>query len=375
MSTPCEIVRYTPAHKRQVAQLETQLWYSDLPLAVRYIEWKYEQNPYASEPEIYLAFLGGKLVGVRGFYGSRWEAGVGASRVVSTIPVADDLIVAPEHRNRGVVTQIMRAALQDLAQRGHRYVLNLSGGQITVMGSLAMGWKSAGPLEAIGRAPRTAITRVRSALQKARFFWRFAESPLLRSGAERRPFRRLDAAARRGGPVAIAREPRVEAMSELVERLGWDGRIRHVRDPEFFGWRFGSPLASYRFLYVGGDRLEGYLVLRAPHQSIQVRTPVKIVDLEGSSAEVRSALLETAIDSGGFPGLYAWGATLPVDARDRLSALGFHPVHLEARAHGCPCVLVKAIGPDSTTSSWELGGRRLTDLADWDLRMLETMAG
>ena len=70
-----EIVRYRPEHKSQVAKLQTHLWTSEPKLATRYLEWKYEENPYAKEPVIYLAFQGSKLVGMRGFYQSKWELG------------------------------------------------------------------------------------------------------------------------------------------------------------------------------------------------------------------------------------------------------------------------------------------------------------
>jgi hypothetical protein len=75
MADEYEIVRYRPAHKPQVAKLQTHLWSSDSNLAARYLEWKYEENPYAKEPVIYLAFQGGELVGMRGLYPSRWEFG------------------------------------------------------------------------------------------------------------------------------------------------------------------------------------------------------------------------------------------------------------------------------------------------------------
>lgn len=256
MGSRYEIVRYRGEHKGRVAALQAHLWSLDAVQATRYLEWKYEQNPYAEEPDIYLAFAGDALVGMRGFYGARWEAGRAASRRQWSVPVADDFVIVPEHRNHGLATLIMRTALEDLARRGQRYALNLSGSQVTVMGSLAMGWKSAGPLEPIARAGSSPAQRVRSMLQRTRLLWRFAESPLLKTAGERDPFRQLDRSARHrpAGSVAIERKPRLDAMSELVERLGHDGRIRHLRDREFLAWRFRNPLRLYRFLYAGGER-------------------------------------------------------------------------------------------------------------------------
>ena len=164
-------------------------------------------------------------------------------------------------------------------------------------------------------------------------------------------------------------------MSELVIRLGHDGRIRQVRDREFFAWRFRNPLRDYRFLYFGNTRLEGYLVLMSQHPTTPSPTRVKIVDLEATSASVRSELLDAAIDLGRFPELFAWAATLPGEARTYLVSRGFKPADLELRARGCPCVLVRPVSPESTASPWMLGTCRLTNLADWDMRMLYTMAG
>lgn len=127
MSNTYKIVSYDPAHKEKVAVLQTHLWTRDVGLATRYFRWKYEENPYSKEPLIYLAFQGSELVGMRGFYGAKWE--LGQPREVHTVLVADDFVISPQHRDRGLVTLIMNAAFEDLAQRGHKHVFNLSGGR------------------------------------------------------------------------------------------------------------------------------------------------------------------------------------------------------------------------------------------------------
>lgn len=371
MSGPYEIVPYGAMHKGQVAALQTHLWSRDLDRAIRYLEWKYEQNPYLPEPLIYLAFSSGELVGMRGFYGASWEAGSPHASVL--VPVADDLVVAPEHRNRGLVTLIMRAAFEDLTSRGYQYVLNLSGTPVTVIGSLAMGWKSTGPLEPIRL--HQGVERVREVMRHTRLLWRFAESPLLRA-AGASPLQRLDRMAqrRRTRSISIEREPRLDAMSELVERLGHDGRIRHRRDREYFAWRFRNPLASYRFVYWGDDRLEGYLVLCAAHAPALDGRRVKLVDLEASDPAVRAELLGAALDLGRFPELFVWGVCLPADARSLLAARGFSPVGLDQGTHEAPRLLVKRVAPQPPECPWVLGDRTLTELTDWDLRMLYAMA-
>jgi hypothetical protein len=375
MNNLYDIVSYRPEHKRQVSALQTLLWSTDPDLGVRHLEWKYGENPYVKEPLIYLAFQGGELVGMRGFYGSKWELGSPAES--HSLLVADDAVIAPAHRDRGLVTMIMRAAFEDLAKRGYDYVLNLSGGPVTVVGSLAMGWKSVGPLDPIGRQSGSPIhRRLRQFLERKPLLWRYARSPILHSAGENRPFAALDRKARirLGGSIRIEREPSPEAMSELVTRIGHDGRIRHVRDAEFFAWRFRNPLGEYRFLYSGKSRLDGYLVLKSARPSAMESKRVKIVDLEATQSSSRSELLDAAIRLGRFPDLFAWGATLPHDTRSYLGSRDFKPVDLEWRARGCPCVLVRPVSP-RPAGDWVLGNCRLSDLANWDMRMLYSMTG
>lgn len=376
MSNAYEIKSYHPAHKEQIALLQSHLWTRDASLAARYFEWKYEENPYLKEPLVYLAFQGSELVGMRGFYGAQWELGL--RREVCSVLVADDLVISPEHRNRGLVTLIMKAAFEDLAKRGYRHVFNLSAGLVTVMGSLAMGWKSAGTLDPIGlRSGADYRRRLRQYMKERPFFWRYASSPLLHSAAERKPFARLDSMSRlrTNGSILLEREPRPDAMSELVLRLGHDGRIRHTRNREFFSWRFRNPMGIYRYLYLGCSRLDGYLVLKCADPRAKERNIVKIVDLEAAQPKGRTQLLDVAIKWGRFVELFAWASTLPHDTGSFLSAKGFQPVELESRAHGCPCVLVRPVLPKPVDSDWVLGDRRLTDTANWDLRMIYTMAG
>jgi hypothetical protein len=100
MDSNYEIVRYQPGLKRQVIELQTHLWSPNLSLNTRYFEWKYERNPYVKEPLIYLAMHYGKVIGMRGLFGVQWECGVPTQRFTNLY--ADDMVIAPEHRSRGL---------------------------------------------------------------------------------------------------------------------------------------------------------------------------------------------------------------------------------------------------------------------------------
>lgn len=375
MSAGQEIVRYRSEHRESVAQLQTALWGPDLGRNARYFEWKYEQNPWAVEPRIYLALRSGSVVGMRGFYESRWE--VGTPRRVVSIPLADDLAIRPGDRNSGLVTQIMRTALTDLADSGSEYVFSLSAGLLTTLGSLALGWKSAAKYAPVTRYERELAWRaqIRHRLGRTPLLWRLSRSPMLRSGAERAPFRRLDAGRPSAPGLVIGKQPWSEAMARLVADLGHDGRLRHVRDREYLDWRFANPMHEYRFLYAPGrDGLDGYLVLRSRVMGAFPDLRVCIADLEGRSARIRADLLAAATKMGHFAELMAWTSTLQPAERTALVERGFEPTDPHLAARGCPCVLVRSTR-DGAAPEWALESHPLLDPASWDLRMLYSMAG
>jgi acyl carrier protein len=341
---------YAPKLHAQILELQAHLWGPDRSVNAAYFGWKYERNPYLGEPLVYVACRDGKVVAMRGFFGARWEAGR-ARRPVDVLS-AGDLVVAPAHRGRGLVPRLMAFAHADLAARGHRLAFNLSAGGATYLASLRTGWRTTPPLEPL----------------EHRTGWAEATGPI-EPAAD--PLAALDAAAGAavGGAVAIAPTPRPGAMAELIASLPSDGRLRHVRDARYFAWRFENPLSRYRFLYWHEDRLEGYLVLQAPARARDAR--VYLVDWEARSPRVRAALLEAALRWGRFPDLRTWGATLDLGARRLLREHGFRPpIHAAGRPQPhASTVLVRALGSNGA-GAWTLGGRRLLDLASWDLRML-----
>jgi acyl carrier protein len=343
----CRVVRYTPEHKHAVAEFQTGLWSKNPSRNLRYLEWKYEQNPYANEGRIYLAFYNDLLVGMRGFYGSRWEAGVPARQM--PVLVADDLLVGEHHRDRGLVTQLMQAAFEDLRASGARFVLNLSGGPLTVLNSLAMGWRSIGSARPMNRrAVRFGPTLLRRLFRK-----------------ERPPFTRFDRAG------IGETQPRPDAMARLIQRIGHDGRLRHVRDRSYFDWRFLNPFREYRFLYAGDEELDGYLVLKREKRA----QDVSIVDLEAINGRVRAGLLKAAVTAGAFGDLAIWTSTTDTQLVEQLEALKFERPDSERAALG-QAFLIRMIDLDPPDAEWRLeDGRQLLEAGNWDIRRLYSMEG
>ena len=381
MGSDYELVRYQPDLKSQVIELQTHLWSPHGALNAAYFEWKFERNPYHKEPLIYLAMHQGKSVGMRGFFGVKWEAGVSSHPHAGLY--ADDAVIAPEHRKRALMPRIMATAFADLANRGYDYVFNLSAGQTTFLSSLAMGWRSAGSMQPMQR--RSGGVALRSGLRRT------AQRLPLASRTVDGLFDRWDVKGHRtleqiddkqiqralnGYPcLSFEDHPRCADMAALVERIGHSGRIRHVRDTEYFNWRFQNPLSRYRFLYWAKEHLEGYLVLHEYTSDFADRLFVNIVDWEASSETVKTELLQATLRILAHRRLEIWSATLPQITVELLGRSGFKLTQpATSLTQQCPAILVRSLRTQQE-DEWRLDGLQLTDLASWDIRMLYSMAG
>jgi GNAT superfamily N-acetyltransferase len=388
-----EIIRYRPEFKDGVLKLLESLWTLNPAANAACLEWKYDRNPYINQPLIYLALDRGRVVGMRGMGGSKWEVGLPRQQFV--IPCACDLVIAADHRNRGVISQIMRFAFNDLRKRGTEFVFNLSASQVTYLNSLAMGWRSIGPLhQTIWMNTReTPAGRLKRLLRHWPFAFRLAKSvknqPFLQrcahamtspsSGDARSLFSRLDrnlpTGKRNRSQIVVEKSSRTEAMADLVERVGSDGRIRHVRDQEYFAWQFANPLRTFRFLYWGQSKLEGYLVLETGAFPRDGRhSTVLVSDWEATNLEVFEALMMTAIRLGEFDELVAWEGAVPRPARELLTEAGFRRVSKPGgKPQYRPTVLVRATGDNKNPAEWRLAGNPLLDASRWDVRPIYSL--
>jgi hypothetical protein len=375
------IVPYRPEYKTQVIEFQKALWSPSAELNEAYLDWKHLRNPYVSEPLIYLALCGQEIVGMRGFFGAKWQ--FGSSRDTMKIPCATDMLIAPNHRNRNLMTLIMKAALNDLAQKDHLYALSMSAGSMTLVSQMAMGWRSTGSLQPERRivSTRQKFPAVRTLLKKSPKIvsvYRWLRRPGQTAASDSTcpsPANHFDVfdsrsdqrSHRIGTVVSIQNVPRPADMAGVVARLENDGRIRHVMDEPYFAWRFQNPRSRYRFLFWDDGRLEGYLVLQAtplpwmPH--------INLVVWEATAEQAYADLLQAAIELVGNETLFTWSATLGESEQLILSAAGFTRVVQTITQHPAT-VLVRPTRDEMLNQEWLVGGRRLLDLGSWDLRMI-----
>lgn len=330
-----ELAKYHPDFRDEIVKLQTHLWSSDLAVNSEYFRWKYEQNPYLPNPHVYLALHERRVVGMRGMYGAEWEIGTG-HRLIA--PCGGDTCVLPEHRNRGLFRKINEFALDDLARRGFTYVFNLSAARVTYLRSLRLDWRSAGP-----------FTMLRRSVEQT------SPSQTIRS-------------LRLHPDLSLDDAPRAAAMANLIRRHGLDGRVRHVRDQEFFEWRLRNPLSRYRYIYWGTNELRGYLVLQ--ERLYREQSHLSIADWEAPDDEIKLLLLEAAIASAKRD-ILIWSASLSANLLRQLEACGFTTIDEwpDNNRHR-PSLLVRRIQDRRLDRPRSVAHQRLLDIKNWDLRMI-----
>ena len=270
----------------------------------------------------------------------------------------------------------MSVAREDLQALGEQYVINLSGGSLTVLESLAMGWRSAGMLDPLLRKSPNGRVIPTFRRMLARLGVPDANRGL--PAGSIRPFARLDRApnpsySECGLGIEIDDHPRIPEMLDLIQRIGYDGRCRHVRDESFLRWRYRNPFREYRFLYSTDVRLNGFLVFRRTIDEISPQDRLSIVDLEGVTERVKSALLDVAVRVAGFDELVMWAAPASDETRQQLRRFGFRSV-AKVTAFETPSILVWPVD-DARDGQRLVNGVDLMAGSNWDMRMIYSMAG
>jgi GNAT superfamily N-acetyltransferase len=339
-------VHYHPKYNDGIINLQTGLWSSDLTTNSAYLAWKYEQNPYLNKPLIYLALENNHVVAMRGFHGAQWK--IGESGQIITLPCAGDTIIAPEHRGRGLLRQMVQYESTDSALTAFPYALSFSTTPLVYFCLLSEAWQSIGAYNTLARI---------SPIEK---FYRLKKWVHQRKATVSRFWR---AAA-----IQTSLESRVEDMATLVARTAQPGKIRQHKDSRFYAWRYRSPLSRYQFFYWQEAALEGFLVVRRPHHP--TIGPVQLVDWAATDSGILTALLEAALHDAGFGGTQIWSATLPQAMVAALAQRGFRPA--ESSAAGTeyrPSILARRLKATPGDDKWSLGTLDLTDLENWELRM------
>ena len=384
---PYKIISYRPEYHDQIVRLHHYLWRGDAALRAAYIDWKYIRNPYLREPHIYLAMDGERVIGIRSFVGAKWQ--FGTPRQTLVLPLEADTIIAPEYRNQGLVSLMMKKAMKAMDEEGYSYVLSLGTIPLLLMSDMKRGWRSIGSLgalqfksAALERSPerpsvlnesvRKSLSHLRALLRKSHLAVAvYRKMHHLGSASPRSPFV-LDhscdqKSSKLGMHISIVKSPRIAAMVHLKRELVTDSRIRHVQDEEYYIWRLKNPASDYRYLFWDDAKLQGYLILQTtrffPHH------PVALIDWCASNDESRAELISAAIQLTHSRDLFTWSATLSEAERGTFERAGFEP--LPEGSTNNPWIAAACPVREMPDQEWCLGDHRLLDMKNCDFRLLD----
>jgi len=355
--------RYQPQYREEVVQLQTASWSPDLALNSAYLAWKYEQNPYLNEPLIHLALYNERVVGMRGFCGTQWE--IGHTGQVVVMPCAGDVIISPEQRQRGLLRQLLRFGDSDRALTAFPYILGLSARAPVYFCALGEGWRVIGAYGTLAReAPIRKLLKSKTLKNLARRVKRLPSTDKLLSAAAQ--FRRSPSSF---SHIQISSNPRVEDMASLVARTDRPDKIRQNKDSDYYAWRFRSPLSQYQFFYWQKTTLEGFLVLQ--QSLLPTAGPTHLIDWAATTPEVLTELLQAVIHAVGLGSVELWAATLPEAMVATLHKQGFTPAESPLpNTTYRPSLLGRCMNATMFNGEWRLAERRVTEVENWELRMI-----
>jgi GNAT superfamily N-acetyltransferase len=338
------IVGFDPKLLDGAADLRSRVWGGTFELSREYLAWKYVHNPYLAEPLVHFAVDGSDVVGMRGSMGTCWE--VRGKRHV--LPHGGDVMVDARFRRQGITRRMQQAYIADLPTRGFRMAFSLSGGSMGTPTMVAGGWHVVVMLDQLecltGRARLERYVPER---------WQRRLRRLL--GVEaRNPFSTLTGSD--DGSVQLLGPDAYDRLGEIGSLVPPSGRLRHVRDAEYFRWRLANPLSQYRVL----ASQDAYVVLEWRGAG----SYANLVDWGASDARSLAEVLRVVCRQ--IRAIRVWDAALDEGLRKTLASLGSL-----APNRGLPySFTLRPLSDDPGDVT--LGGLDLNEPESWDFRMLDS---
>lgn len=362
-----------PGGLDRAARLRQRVFGGSPELNRAYLRWKYLENPYLSEPLLYVAQKQGEIVGMRGWFGTSWL--IPGIEGPKTIPCAAESAIATDHRDRGLYAGLTEFAFADLRSRGFPLVLNMSASPANYVTSLmTMGWKSVGSYESLVFSREADERKSPADFLRGSGLGTRLERRVTASGELGKLMRRVNHLGRylidrigtssgsgissAGGSIRVMDQPPFAVLSSIADAFHDRQRISHVRDDSYFRWRYRNPLGSYQIVFPAGDDPDVFLCFHREDGPV-----LRLIDWAGDEARVL-ALLEEVIAECMPRRVFTWGATLSTRMREHLDQFGFEP-DTDSRRSG---LLIRGLGPDP--HDYSPGGLCLLDMPNWNLRMV-----
>ncbi len=247
----CQINLYQCDQMTEVVKLLREKLWGHREQNSMYFQWKYQDNPCASELLGVTATHNGAVIGFRGYFATRWYLGSKDSKAIILLP--GDTVVRPEHRRKGLSVAMGHLAMQRFAAN-YSVFLNMTAGRNSVPGYLRMGFA---PLQNKAYYRQSSVVRdvkiiCRAALKKGK---KQGKLPLSESKISFGDF----------GDIVVSKSPQPDEMARVASsNTECPAKIALVQDREFFRWRFENTRTKSKYafyFYRRGGAILGYLVI------------------------------------------------------------------------------------------------------------------
>jgi hypothetical protein len=237
-------VKYEATYKEGLLELLKHMWqYLNYLERKEKFEWRYEQNPYTTNPHIYLAIDGDQIAGFRAFVVQKFKL---EERVITIFSPAD-AIVHPDYRRRGIFSRLNEIFIQDVSSTNEStsFILNLTSNQYSTPGCIKQGWKMTDGSKSFYYriSPLSFIMQKKKKQEKI--------EPLNNSYS-----------LSHGINVEFTSTIRIQETVAFNNNYSNKKVFTNLRDEAFYNWRYYFKVKEYQYVYCyKDDALVGYLII------------------------------------------------------------------------------------------------------------------
>jgi GNAT superfamily N-acetyltransferase len=336
------IIKYSTGYKEAALELLCHLWtHLSKEDQKIYFEWRYEQNPYCDKPYIYLALKEKKVIGFRAFVLQPFVSSA-TGRLNAFTPA--DSIVHPAYRGKGLFRMLNTAFFTEVqsSSKGKAVIFNLSSNESSTPANLRQGWQATNGMK-------------RFALK---FSWR--NYILRRCYGQKIKMSAPSVTIKHNIELQNTLKP--GEMALCAERYRNPAKISHIRDIQYFKWRYAFKQDKYLFVYSWyNEELLAYLVLEKKSD-----TQYLLIEYAARDAGVLRNIIRFAMRKQVIPFLRSWA--LSDDEAVMLRGCGFLPAPLRLwkmlGKQRLP-VLVRPIKEAVQPQDFLYGQKDIRDINNW----------
>lgn len=351
--------RYNKSHKEEVIELLPNLWRKTVAESKELFEWKYEQNPFTSEPFCFVALNENKVVGFRGYLIQEFLFDEKKGRIAALA----DTITHPEYRRMGMFEELTNFSLQEM-DKDEDIVCsyNLSASWHPTGGYIKLGWQPIALRHSLYYLNLFNI--IKSFFQKkdhsiAKFLIEDFKFNLKNSNLK----------------VEISKSVHAESLNKLASKAGnLNGHFRNSKSIEYYSWRFKNPSSKFIFAYMwDNEELVSFIAFNIVSQKTLV-----IVDFMFTIERYMQFLINATKKSLNPSIISVWTIAQPESSLQVFKKSGFISLkHILKRfkRFNHPPALVRPNKFQLDNESWTLNGLDLRDEKNWVLFKIDSDAG